>query len=133
MKLDDLRIWRVVAIALGASLMLGESARSWGQGRNPLFFLDDFFIGVPLVVSGVLMARPTVARLCALCASFAAAAGLLYSSFFAKVAEPSAPMESNIGPGVLTALIGGAFVVALLGAFATLHSATRRSESSLDA
>ncbi len=128
MKLSDIRFWRIVAIALGASLMLGETIRSWGQGRHLLFVLDDFFVGFPLVVSGLLMARPTVARRCAFSASFAAAAGMLYPSFFSKVLQPAAPVASSIGRDVLTALIGGAFLLSLLGLIASLLSAMPQSE-----
>lgn len=31
-----MKFWRVWAILLGLSLMIGETIRSWGQGRNPL-------------------------------------------------------------------------------------------------
>ncbi|HEX7069688.1 MAG TPA: hypothetical protein VF190_02735, partial [Rhodothermales bacterium] len=64
-----LRVW---AALLGASLMIGETIRSWGQGRNLLFVFDDFLIGIPLVVTAVLMRHPTPARWCAFAAAFAA-------------------------------------------------------------
>jgi len=64
-----MKFWRVWAILLGLSLMVGETIRSWGQGRNPLFVLDDFFVGLPLVVTAILMARPSIPRLCAFSSS----------------------------------------------------------------
>jgi hypothetical protein len=116
---------RILAIVLGSSLMIGEALRSWGQGRNLLFVVDDFLIGVPLVATAILMARPSFARHCALAASFGAAVGGLYPSFFGKLADLSAPASSNIPVGLLTALIGIAFVIALVGLAATLRAARR--------
>lgn len=107
--------WRILAIFLGASLMLGETLRSWGAGRHWLFVFDDFFIGVPLVVTAILVARPTVARRCAFSASFAAAAGMLYGSFFGKVIDPANTDAGNMSMDLLTCLVGGAFFLSLIG------------------
>ena len=68
--------------------MMGELIRSWGQGRNLLFVLDDFFIGIPLLLTAYLAA-------------------------------------SNIEIGVLTALIGMAFVSSLAGTFASIYLANQ--------
>lgn len=117
--------WRIWAILLGSSLMIGETIRSWGQGRHPLFVLDDFVIGIPLVVTGILMAAPTVPRRCAFAASFAAAAGMLYGSFFGKVVELSSggagSFSSNLDGEFLTILIGMAFVSSLAGLIAAVR------------
>jgi hypothetical protein len=100
---------------LGAALMLGETLRSWGAGRHWLFVLDDFFIGVPLVLTAILVARPTVARRCAFSASFAATAGMLYGSFFGKLIDPASTDPGNMPVDLLTCLVGGAFFLSLLG------------------
>lgn len=113
-----LRVW---AALLGASLMIGETIRSWGQGRNLLFVLDDFVIGIPLVVTAILMGSPTPARFCAFAASFAAAAGMLYGSFFAKLVDLSNPASSNIEIRLLTGLIGLAFASSLVGLIASIR------------
>lgn len=120
-----LTFWRVWAALLGGSLMVGELVRSWGQGRNLLFVVDDFLIGVPLVATAVLMGRPSPSRHCAFAASFAATAGMLYGSFFGKLVDPSRPVDSNIATGLLTALIGLAFVSSLAGLVASVRLAGR--------
>jgi hypothetical protein len=113
--------WRIWAALLGSSLMIGETIRSWGQGRNLLFVLDDFCIGVPLVVTAILMANPTPARWCAFSASYAATAGMLYGSFFGKLIDLSNPVATNIEIRLLTALIGLAFVSSLVGLIASVR------------
>lgn len=107
--------WRVWAICLGSSLIIGETIRSWGAGRHWLFVFDDFFIGIPLVVTAILVGRPTVARRCAFSASFAAAAGMLYGSFFGKLVEPAGSNPGNMSLGLLTCLVGAAFFSSLAG------------------
>jgi hypothetical protein len=116
-----LRVW---AALLGASLMLGETIRSWGQGRNLLFVFDDFLIGIPLVVTAVLMRSPSPARWCAFAAAFAATAGMLYGSFFGKLVDLSDPASSNIEIRVLTGLIGLAFASSLIGLVASVRLAS---------
>lgn len=117
--------WRIWAALLGSSLIIGEMIRSWGQGRNFLFVFDDFLIGIPLVVTAILMAKPSVARHCAFSAAYAAAVGMLYSSFFGKLVSPDKPMSSNIEGGFLTFLIGLAFVAALAGLCASIYIANQ--------
>lgn len=119
-----MKFWRVWAILLGLSLMVGETIRSWGQGRNPLFVLDDFFVGLPLVVTAILMARPSIPRLCAFSSSFAASAGMLYGSFFEKLVDLSKPASSNIEIRLLTALIGLAFTSSILGIFGSIRASS---------
>lgn len=109
--LTFLRWW---AVLQGAGLIIGESIRSWGQGRHPLFVLDDFFIGIPLLLTAWLMGAPTPMRRAAFSAAFAASAGMLYGSFFGKLLEPSADHSSSFDVGFLTFLIGLAFVSALV-------------------
>jgi hypothetical protein len=117
--------WRFWAALLGASLVIGETIRSWGQGRNLLFVFDDFLIGIPLVVTAVLMGNPTPARWCAFAASFAATAGMLYGSFFGKLVDLSSPASSNIEIRLLTALIRLAFLSSVIGLVATVRLAAR--------
>jgi hypothetical protein len=117
-----LRVW---AALLGASLMIKETIRSWGQGRNLLFVFDDFLIAIPLVVTAILMRNPTPARWCAFAASFAATAGMLYGSFFGKLVDLSGPASSNIEIRLLTGLIGLAFVSACIGLIASVRLAGR--------
>jgi hypothetical protein len=118
-----MRIWRLLAAVLGSSLMVGETIRSWGQGRNLLFVLDDFVIGKPLVVTAVLIGRPSVIRHCAFSASFAASSGMLYGSFFGKLISTGESASSNIEMGTLTVLTGLAFASSILGLFGSLRAA----------
>lgn len=111
----SLGLLRFLGAGLALSLMIGEVIRSWGVGRPIMFVLDDFFVGGLLLAGAVLMARPTRTRWAVFVAGWGACAGMLYGSFFGKVFDPASANSGNFELGVLTALIGVAFVVSLVG------------------
>tara|TARA_R110000868_G_scaffold8744_6_gene44736 strand:+ start:5758 stop:6132 length:375 start_codon:yes stop_codon:yes gene_type:complete len=113
--------WRVTAIFLGSTLMIGELFRSWGQQRPLVFVLDDFCIGIPLVATALLMAKDTKPRRAAFAGAWGATAGMLYPSFFGKLVEQDAVgAATNIPFHTLTAIIGFLFVLSLAGLVASV-------------
>ena len=116
----NLAVQRFLGAGLALSLMIGEVIRSWGVGRPIMFVLDDFFMGGLLLAGAILMARPTRTRWAVFVAGWAACAGMLYGSFFGKVFDPASSNSGNFDLGVLTALIGLAFVVSLVGLAASI-------------
>ncbi|MDO8420627.1 MAG: hypothetical protein Q7S99_00540 [Parvibaculum sp.] len=113
--------WRVTAILLGSTLMIGELFRSWGQQRPLVFVLDDFCIGIPLVATALLMAKDTKPRRAAFAGAWGATAGMLYPSFFGKLVEQDAVgAATNIPFHTLTAIIGFLFVLSLAGLVASV-------------
>ncbi len=119
-----LRIWAAI---LGASLIIGETIRSYGQGRPLAFVVDDYLIGGFLIIAAWLYGRDTPTLRATFAASWAAAAGMLYGSFFAKVfPDPASSMHSNIPDDTLMYLVGTAFVSAVFGMIATILLPHRR-------
>ena len=114
--------WRCLAGFLGLLLMAGELYRSWGMGRPLVFVLDDFAIGIPLVVTAFLMAKDTFARRAAFAGAWGATAGMLYPSFFGKLVEPTpqAVATTNIPFDQLTVIIGVIFALSLAGLVASV-------------
>ncbi|MBX3493059.1 MAG: hypothetical protein KF899_08870 [Parvibaculum sp.] len=114
--------WRCLAIFLGLLLMGGELYRSWGMGRPLMFVLDDFFIGIPLVVTALLMTRDTFARRAAFAGAWGATAGMLYPSFFGKLIAPTPEgvATTNIPFDLLTVIIGVIFALSLAGLAASV-------------
>ncbi len=100
--------------------MIGEAIRSWGVGRPIMFVLDDFFMGGLLFVGALLIAKPNRLRWGVFIAGWASCAGMLYGSFFGKVFDPASANSGNLDLGLLTWLIGLAFVVSLVGLLFTL-------------
>ena len=110
-----MRLQRALAVVLALSLMIGEAFRTWGSGRPVYAWIDDQIMGIALLVTAWLIARPTPARHAAFSAAWAFNAGMLYPSFFGKVFEPERSQPGNFDPQVLLVLIGIAFLTALLG------------------
>ena len=115
-------IWlRITAALLALSLMIGELWRSWGAGRHWLFVFDDQWMGGFLLVAAWAVGRQTVASRAAFSAAWGVCAGMLYGSFTGKLVEPQAAQPGNWDLGVLTALIGVAFAVSLIGLWFSLR------------
>lgn len=115
------RLLRVLALLLGSLLAVGETIRSWGQGRPLAFVVDDYLIGGGVILAALCFRAESLRRRAAFAAAWAANAGMLYGSFFGKLfAEPSAEFRSNIPDGLLTGLIGLAFATSLFGMIATI-------------
>ncbi len=70
-------VWRSLAVFRGVLLMGGELYRSWGMSRPLVVVIDDFCIGIPLVVTALLMAKDTFARRAAFAGAWGATAGML--------------------------------------------------------
>jgi hypothetical protein len=115
------RLLRGLAIALGSLLVLGETLRSWGQGRPLPFIVDDYLIGGLLVAAALWFRPDDLRRRAAFAAGWAAASGGLYGSFFGKlIAAPGSDFDSNIPGALLTALIGSAYATSIFGTIATI-------------
>lgn len=113
--------WRILAAFIGSTLMIGELIRSWGMERPLVFVLDDFCIGIPLVVTAWLMSKDTKPRRAAFAGAWGATAGMLYPSFFGKLVEQDAAgAATNIPFHTLTAIIGLLFALSLAGLVASV-------------
>ena len=122
---------RVLAIALSLSLMIGETWRSWGAGRPVMFVLDDMLIGGFLIAAAIAVGEESLRNRAALAAAWGTAGGMLYTSFFGKVFAPQTVQAGNWDLGILTILVGAAFIVSLAGMWLsiTLPSSTRSLRS----
>jgi hypothetical protein len=106
---------RFLAIALSLSLMIGEAWRSWGAGRPVMFVMDDMLIGGFLIAAAIAVREDNLRNRAAFAAAWGTAAGMLYPSFFGKVFAPETVEAGNWDLGVLTILVGAAFIVSLAG------------------
>jgi hypothetical protein len=115
------RLLRILASALGALLVIGETLRSYGQGRPLAFVADDYLIGGGLILASAYFNVDTLRRRAAFAAAWAATSGGLYGSFFGKLLDTTgAGFHSNIPDNLLTGLIGAAYATSLFGLVATI-------------
>lgn len=106
---------RVAAVLLAASLMIGECWRSWGVGRPVMSVLDDQLMGGFLIAASWAVGNETVRTRAAFAAAWGVVAGMLYGSFFGKVFDPTKAQAGNWDLGVLTWILGVAFLTSLVG------------------
>ena len=111
---------RIIAVIGAILLMVGEAYRSWGAGRPVYAWMDEVLAGTIMIVAAVRVARPTVANRALFSAAWGIAVGMLYGSFFVKLFEPRYAGAGNIPLGLLTVLVGVAFVLAIGGLVASI-------------
>jgi hypothetical protein len=111
---------RLIAIVAAIVLMAGEGYRSWGQGRPVFAWLDDMLAGTMMIAAAIMVGRPTRTTRAFFSAAWGVAVGMLDGSFFSKLANPGAADPGNFPVGLLTALLGIAFVLAILGLIASI-------------
>lgn len=111
---------RILAIVGALLLMGGEAYRSWGAGRPIAFWMDDMLAGAMMIAAAIAVRRPTRATRSFFSASWGVAVGMLYGSFFGKLFDPASTNPGNFSFGILTALIGLAFAIAIAGLVASI-------------
>jgi hypothetical protein len=111
---------RLLGLVGALSLMIGELWRSWGAGRHILFVLDDQFAGLLMLAGVWAMRRDTLRNRALFAAGWGVAVGMLYGSFFGKLIDPAHVQAGNWNAGVLTALLGFAFAIAIAGLVASI-------------
>ena len=104
---------RIIAVTGALALMLGEVYRSWGADRPIAFWMDDMLCGALLIAGAIAVGRPTIGSRALFTGGWGVAVGMLYGSFFGKVFAPEDADPGNFDLGLLTALLGIAFVVAI--------------------
>jgi hypothetical protein len=111
---------RILGLIGAILLMAGEGYRSWGAGRPAVFWMDDMLAGAMMIAAAILVRRPTTSRRAFFSASWGVAAGMLYGSFFGKLYDPANSNPGNFPIGLLTWLVGAAFVIAIGGLIASI-------------
>jgi len=110
-----MKAFRYFTIALGLLNMLGEFYRSVGDGRHIMFVLDDTFLGLALIFSALWFTKDTPPRRAFFAASWGAAAGGIYGSFFSKLLSETPINSGNLNPTFLTTILGVLFAISILG------------------
>lgn len=115
-----LRNLRAFAILFALSVMCAEAWRSWGEVRPLAFVWDDTIVGLLMIFSAISLKLHTTRRRAFFSCAWGVNSGMLYSSFFEKLAEPEAMVAGNLNPDTLTLLIGVAFLVSCFGTIASI-------------
>lgn len=93
-----------------------------------MFVLDDQLMGGFMIAAAWAVRRETIRTRAAFSAAWGVVAGMLYGSFFGKVFEPAKAQAGNWNLGVLTMLIGIAFLVSVVGLWFSMTLPDRARE-----
>lgn len=107
------------AVVLGAVLVLGETYRSFGQGRPFFNWFDDYIVGFFLFL-GAYKTFQSARKVKFLSAAFAICATGTAMSYFSKILNPDQAIHSNVSFSILTNLLLIVFVTSSAGMFWTL-------------
>lgn len=109
-----------ISIVLALIIMVGEIWRSWGDGRNIIWVLDDVLAGFYMIVAAIMFKRdaPTLRALFA--SSWGVAVGMLYMSFFSSLLAPEALNAGNFNKDFLITAKGICFALSFIGLAAAI-------------
>jgi uncharacterized membrane protein len=109
-----MKAFRYFTMALAVLIMVGEVYRSIGDGRHIMWILDDIFLGLAMLIGAIYFTKDTPPRRAFFAASWGAAAGGVYGSFFSKLLSADPINSGNLNPTFLTAFLGVFFVISIL-------------------
>ena len=117
------RVAAWLGIAFGSVAALLEFARNWGHWQWWPFWLVDFVAAALLVSGGVLALRLNRAGL--LTAGWGFTCAMFWMSFFSHVESLRTAAAADPREARLTTIIGGMFLVTVLGLVFSLGGALR--------
>lgn len=112
--------FRALMIVLALAVMVGEVVRSWGDGRNIIWVLDDILAGLYMLAAAIAFKADTPALRAFFASAFGIAVGMLYMSFFSSFLEPASTNSGNFNLNFLITVKGILFVASILGLAASI-------------
>lgn len=116
-----MKAFRYFTIFLAIVLMAGEIYRSVGDGRHIMFVIDDVFLGMAMLISAALFTEDTPGKRAFFAASWGAAVGGVYGSFFSKLLADGPINSGNLDASFLTTILGVIFAITIIGTFLAIR------------
>lgn len=114
------RTFRYITIFLASVNIIGELYRSWGDGRNIVWVLDDVLAGIFLIVAAMLFTRDTKARRAGFAAAWGVGLGMIYGSFFSSLFDGADFNSGNLDWQFLLAVKAFIFLLCIFGVYAAI-------------
>lgn len=110
-----MKIFIRVTIFLASFNILGEIYRSWGDGRNIIWVLDDVFAGVFLIAAAVAFTHDTPSRRAFFASAWGASLGMIYGSFFSSLLGGAEFNSGNLDWQFLIGVKAFIFILCIIG------------------
>jgi uncharacterized PurR-regulated membrane protein YhhQ (DUF165 family) len=104
-----------LAIILGLGLIIGETIRRYGEWGFWARWLDDYIMGLLLIISAILVLLNKNFGKKLLIAGWSLTVGMTYYSFFSKISPNAKEFQTNIEANSLIFLVGLAFLTSIIG------------------
>jgi hypothetical protein len=120
------------SIIFGCLIVSGETYRRFGDFGHWSRWMDDYIIGLLLIVPAILILKGRNDWIKVLISGYGFATGLLYGSFFSKFLDVKNIQQSNIEADLLIFLIGLGLLASLVGLIWTLIIEFKRARGKLN-
>ena len=116
-----MKTFRYITIFLAIVNILGEIYRSWGDGRNIVWVLDDVFASGFLIISALWFSQDTKARRAAFAAAWGVSLGMIYVSFFSSLLDGANFNSGNLDWQFLLGVKAFIFLLCIFGVYAAIY------------
>ena len=110
-----------ITIFLATINIFGEIYRSWGDGRNIVWILDDVLAGLLLIVAAIMFTKDTLTRRALFAAAWGVSLGMIYMSFFSSLLSGSEFNSGNLDWQFLLVVKAFIFLLCIFGVFAAVR------------
>lgn len=110
-----------ITIILALINIAGEIFRSWGDGRNIVWILDDVLAGLFLIVTALMFNKDTHSRRAAFAAAWGVSLGMIYMSFFSSLLSASEFNSGNLDWRFLLGVKAFIFLLCIFGVIASIR------------
>jgi len=104
-----------LAILLALGLIIGETIRRYGEWGFWARWIDDYIMGLLLIIPAILVLKNKNFGKKLLIAGWSLTIGITYGSFFSKISPNAKEFQTNIEANSLILLIGLAFITSTIG------------------
>jgi len=115
-----MKAFRYITIFLALINVIGELFRSWGDGRNIVWVLDDVLASGFLITAALLFTRDTKARRAGFAAAWGVSLGMIYMSFFSSLLGGASFNAGNLDWQFLLAVKAFIFLLCIFGVYAAI-------------
>ena len=115
-----MKIFLRISIALALVNIVGEIYRSWGDGRNIVWVLDDVLAGLYLIFAALMFTKDTPARRALFASAWGVGLGMIYMSFFASLLSGDEFNSGNLNWQFLLFVKAVIFIGCILGVAAAI-------------
>jgi len=124
-----MKAFRYFTIIISVINIIGELYRSWGDGRNIIWVMDDVLAGLFLIITALWFSQDTKPRRGAFAAAWGVGLGMIYVSFFASLLDGDQFNSGNLNWQFLLLVKAFIFLLCILGVYAAIFLPYKKGQT----